>query len=381
MPNLARVVFDHAKKLANMPGGTLGTALSAFDRGVQATAGQPGPEIKVEPFGPHSYSPGAEILKLGTSVFAAARARANWEDKQRASGLQENYLRAKTNQANAAAGNRYTYTTPQSGTQVQLTGSELATQENRAARHAGAGAGKVTIASGEPSVQDVVTHMRKSGYAIPATFTSEDINSYRNLYGLENPTQARADKKASLNFDPRTEAEIASETESKKIYDEAVKAAEAKLQSGGTLIDPRDGKSVYTPGDDDTTNPSTSPFVVNDPAVIAATNRLHLTRGRNVMMSLGRAKDFDSIIKGLTLLTPDDPLLDNPSVHKVAIAAVHSAFKLAKTPAQIQQLDTVVGLDKDGRTVSQNLGAQPAATPTTPGMQPVASPARATPGP
>lgn len=56
--------------------------IGAFNKAVEATYGQPGPELSVRPFVPGSVTGPAAFMKLGSSIFAAARARANYRQQQ-----------------------------------------------------------------------------------------------------------------------------------------------------------------------------------------------------------------------------------------------------------------------------------------------------------
>lgn len=55
---------------------------------------QPGPEISVEPFGPGSVTTAAGLVKLGTSIGAARRRRANFEFERQGTQLEREKIRA-----------------------------------------------------------------------------------------------------------------------------------------------------------------------------------------------------------------------------------------------------------------------------------------------
>jgi hypothetical protein len=86
MPTALRASRDFvARALAQVRSG-----LSAADR----AQGEPGPEIKVEPFDRQNVSTAAGLVKLGTSIAAARRSRANWQEAQRGAELEREKTRA-----------------------------------------------------------------------------------------------------------------------------------------------------------------------------------------------------------------------------------------------------------------------------------------------
>jgi hypothetical protein len=102
----ATVIFDHARKMAAR--GIAST--NDFMGNVERTFGTPGPDIGPTPFKPGTVSPGAVIAKLGTSIFAAARSRANAVERQRIADSQMEYQKAQIAGLTSAAADRTTRT-------------------------------------------------------------------------------------------------------------------------------------------------------------------------------------------------------------------------------------------------------------------------------
>jgi hypothetical protein len=96
------VVFDHARKMAAR-GMKIG---SDFLDKSNETFGQPGPPITVRPFAPGTVTPGAVIAKLGTSIFAAARSRANAKAAADAQAATNQYHLAQAEDLKNRVGNR-----------------------------------------------------------------------------------------------------------------------------------------------------------------------------------------------------------------------------------------------------------------------------------
>lgn len=67
------------------------SGLDRYERGLD----EPGPEIKVEPFDAHNVTTSAALIKLGTSIAAERRARANLKAEQAGAALETEKTRAE----------------------------------------------------------------------------------------------------------------------------------------------------------------------------------------------------------------------------------------------------------------------------------------------
>jgi hypothetical protein len=95
MPSALRVSRDFARRaIANVR-----SAASNYERQL----GEQGPEIKVEPFDAHNVSTSAALIKLGTSIAAARRHRANFEAAQQDVALAREKTRAEIARLRAEA--------------------------------------------------------------------------------------------------------------------------------------------------------------------------------------------------------------------------------------------------------------------------------------
>jgi hypothetical protein len=87
MPSALRASRDFlAQQLARVRAG-----ISAADRSL----GEEGPEISVEPFDARNVSTSAGLIKLGTSIAAARRHRANWEAARQERAIEREKARAE----------------------------------------------------------------------------------------------------------------------------------------------------------------------------------------------------------------------------------------------------------------------------------------------
>src|SRR3989304_4184523 len=121
MGKYATVVFDRARSV----GEGLGKALSRFQEGVEYTYGKPGPKIEVTPFAPGSVTTPAVLAKLASSVFAAAREKANYAEEQRIKGEQQRYQAARVSETGGRwTEPKYDYTPPAGETFRGLSASE-----------------------------------------------------------------------------------------------------------------------------------------------------------------------------------------------------------------------------------------------------------------
>src|SRR3990172_6802480 len=162
MGKYATVVFDRARSV----GEGLGKALSRFHEGVEYTYGKPGPKIEVTPFAPGSVTTPAVLAKLASSVFAAARQKANYAEEQRIKGEQQRYQAARVAEIEGRLNEpKYDYTTP---------GGEkfkgLSASERRLYRHEYEGeAGEKLSVAAPPDILAAAKRVRDT---VPETMTS-----------------------------------------------------------------------------------------------------------------------------------------------------------------------------------------------------------------
>lgn len=96
------VDFGLTRKLAGF-GRDAGRTARDFAAGVIEDARRPGPEIKVDHFGPNDVTTASGLVRVGTSLLAGSRRRANFDAEQRKAALQQTYTEAMTERMHAAA--------------------------------------------------------------------------------------------------------------------------------------------------------------------------------------------------------------------------------------------------------------------------------------
>lgn len=134
----------------------------------------------------------------------------------------------------------------------------------------------------------------------------------------------------SGRFDPRTEAEIRSESDAHTARDAAL--ADAKTRHWATLSQD-DKDALMLSGTIPQAIASDSTFSVADKAVGS-------TKANNVMRALRRAKNYDDLNSALSLTYSGDPIAKDENVTKERRVAVLKAAALATTRAQIENLFT-----------------------------------------
>jgi hypothetical protein len=358
MGNAVPVFFDHARKLAAHGLATSGHIVRDYFTGFSTRGAHPGPPVRVTPFAPGSVTVGSALLKLGTSMYAAARNRANYEylaqrdaNDRELKDLQTQKLRSELNQPT------YDYTTPTGFKVSGLTGPQRVSAEHDFTSNA---APKEEDFVGE-TPPDVAAAITKHGGHPPVTMHSKDVRDARTIYGLESPEQLRADARrndatarAGPRYDPLSEAERSSESLSAKGLSSTMDLVRGeyiadKLVGPNKLPITHDASYLLNPS-------SIPPEVLSDPRVQAAHANLLRTRARNLTLALGRARSFTDLVSGLSLFQKDDPVLDEPHMGEVAHASLAAARKLATTPEQVRQLDALVY----PKTVDQVLNPAPA---------------------
>src|SRR3990172_3279431 len=209
MGKYATVVFDRARSV----GEGLGKALSRFHEGVEYTYGKPGPKIEVTPFAPGSVTTPAVLAKLASSVFAAAREKANYAEEQRYQGARVSEIEGRLNEP------KYDYTTPAGETFRGLSASE-----RRLYRHEYEGQEGEKLSVATPP--DILAAAKRAGDTVSERMTSTEMRSLRYAYGLKDPNAEGA------KFDVLNEAERVSEAASREAVSAAMRQAVSDLMEG-----------------------------------------------------------------------------------------------------------------------------------------------------
>lgn len=107
----------------------IGALTTSVSSDIERSTGNTGPEIKVAPFTPGSDTPGAILAKLGTTLFAAARTRANTRAASAKVDLERQYREAQIEKLTQVAPQKPTYSR---GGIDGLTPGEAATYDREA---------------------------------------------------------------------------------------------------------------------------------------------------------------------------------------------------------------------------------------------------------
>ncbi len=355
MPKFAQVVFNHAQKAGSRLAGGAGSALRSFVEEAERTAGRPGPPIKVEPFGPGTVTTGAIIAKLATSVYAAARERANYAQALSRQTLNDDYRRTQTAVGQQRlAEPKYSFKLPSGETVEGLSANERVLAETR-----GSAAGDNVMVP----TPDVVK--KALGDKAPAEMSLRDAQAATTLYGAgekrifipgtgrEWPETSSIAQdyfrvKAGLpgaggasggKFDPRTEAEINAERMGGQAHNEVVARVKG-LYAAGQLKDANGG--IIQPDITLLAAGVVPPAVLEHPEVVAADLNERQTRGRNILAALTRADDFESLTQAASLFYQGDPLIKDPLIAPSRRAAILGAAKAAKTKAQASRVRSLM---------------------------------------
>lgn len=87
----------------------IGALTTSISQDIERGTGNPGPEIKVAPIAPGSDTPGTILAKLGTTLFAAARTRANARAATAKADSERQYRQAQIDKLTRVEPTRPTY--------------------------------------------------------------------------------------------------------------------------------------------------------------------------------------------------------------------------------------------------------------------------------